>query len=278
MKKNKDWKDTVGLVVASILVMGIVFSGMIGLMKLLVSLDISHNGFFLQGVPRVIATLILILVFKVWNRDITLGLRRKNLFKGIFLGWLLIIFSFQNIYFALLGVDWNKALSPSLWDYICYIIYIFAIAFFEETLVRGVILNLMYDKWGRTKSGIYMAAIMSGLVFGAFHIINLLDCPWLIVTTITQVIYATFIGVFFAAIYLRSRNLWVVIFLHAIVDFTGCYGELFDINIRQNLIPDISVSGGVYTVIKFSVFLILGLFYLRKVKPERGIRYIMRVK
>lgn len=277
MKRRNGWLGNIGLMLSSMLIVAGVFAGMILLTILCMHIPGMHE-YLQQGIPRIVVAIVLLGIFKVRYQEITIGFKRKNLLTGILLGWLMILYSIENIYIARSQVNWEKALSPQLWDYIFYTIYIMSIALFEEAVMRGVILNKMIQKWGRSKLGIYMAAIMSSLIFGLWHLINLFDAPWLVVTTGAQVIYAFFIGVFFAAIYLRTKNLWTTIILHAIVDFTGCYGELFDETIRQNLISDMSLQSGIFLVFRLSIFFIIGLFYLRKVKEKRGISYTFNLK
>lgn len=52
-------------------------------------------------------------------------------------------------------------------------------------------------------------------------------------TTILQVIYATGVGLTYAAIYMRTGNLWVTMILHSFTDFMGF------------LVMDIDKTGGV---------------------------------
>lgn len=277
MKRRNGWLSNVGLMLSSMLVVAGTFAGMLLLTAICMNIPGMHE-YLQQGIPRIVMAVALLMIFKARNPEITIGFQEEHLAKGILLGWLMIIYSVENMYIAKSQVNWEEALSPQLWDYIFYTIYIISIALFEEAIMRGVVLNKMMNKWGHSKLGIYMVAIMSSLIFGLWHLINLVDAPWLLVTTGAQVIYAFFIGVFFAAIYLRTKNLWVTIILHAIVDFTGCYGELFDESIRQNLVEDMALPSGVFLVCRLSIFLIIGLIYLRKVKRQRGISYTFNLK
>ena len=45
--------------------------------------------------------------------------------------------------------------------------------------------------------------------------------------TAFQVVYATGIGVMFAAAYIRTRNLWPCIIMHALVDFCANMGRIY---------------------------------------------------
>ena len=278
MRKNNSILGNIGLVLGSMLIVVAAFFSMIFVTMLFGKSSIITNDFLLEAIPRIVVAVALIILFKATNLEIEMGFKWKHFIKGCLLGWLLFIDSAGNLYAAINQVNWKEAMTPDVKEYIYFCLYVFGIALFEEVAVRGVVLNQMLKRWGNSKIGIYAAATVSSLIFGLWHLINLADCPWLIVTTLTQIVYAFFLGIFLAAIYLRTKNIWTVVFLHALVDFTGCFGELFDENIRQNLVDDISISSGIATVIELSIFLVLGLFYLRKVEVERGRRYVMRIK
>ena len=97
---------------------------------------------------------------------------------------------------------------------------------------------------------------------------NLLDKPWLVVATWTQVGYVFIVGFMFAAIYIRTKNLWTVIFFHALFDITGCLDNLYIREINEKISPDISVMEGIMTLLPFLIFLVAGMFYIRKEKLE----------
>ena len=56
------------------------------------------------------------------------------------------------------------------------------------------------------------AVLLSALFFGLAHLGNLTHQP--LDATLFQVYYASAIGIFFAAIYLRTGSLWWTIILH----------------------------------------------------------------
>ena len=266
IKKSNSRLGNLGLVILGMIFVVVTFFGM-----LFVDLGlqlVGIPGHLADGMARIGIAVIILYFFKKRHTYMTIGLDSRGLGKGFLLGWIVLVAAVINFYDTLGSINWEKALEPKVIDYLFYVIYVLGIGVFEEVLLRGVMLNKMLDKWGNTKAGIYGAVIVSSLVFGVWHLINLLDKPWLIVSTITQVGYAFFIGVFFGAVYLRTKNLWTVILLHAIFDIGGCLDELFIKEITQEITQDIAVGDGLFILLEFSVFLIIGLFYLRKVKVE----------
>ena len=90
----------------------------------------------------------------------------------------------------------------------------------EEVLYRGLLCNDMMLAWHDKKNGIYLSAVVSSLFFGAMHMTNAFYTGFTLGLMI-QVILAVSMGFLFAAIYLRSGNLWGVILAHTIWDIAG---------------------------------------------------------
>ncbi|MHB8065607.1 MAG: CPBP family glutamic-type intramembrane protease [Ruminiclostridium sp.] len=63
-------------------------------------------------------------------------------------------------------------------------------------------------------------------MFGLVHLLNLaksFSSADISVDTISQIFYAAFLGIFFAAIYFRTRNLWISVLFHSLFDIAdGC--------------------------------------------------------
>lgn len=86
------------------------------------------------------------------------------------------------------------------------------IGLFEETLFRGVVLGALRH---RLSAG--MAIVVSGVLFGLFHVVNALVGQDIALTAI-QIVSATGLGLFFGAITVQARSVWPAILLHAIWD------------------------------------------------------------
>jgi membrane protease YdiL (CAAX protease family) len=93
-----------------------------------------------------------------------------------------------------------------------FALFAFTIGFAEEVIVRGIFLRIFLPK-GRVH-----AVLMSSLIFGLMHLGNLLMGADL-GSTLTQVVYATLIGIAFAGILSYGRSIWPLIVIHALVDF-----------------------------------------------------------
>lgn len=93
-----------------------------------------------------------------------------------------------------------------------FVLFAFAIGFAEEIIVRGIFLRILLPK-GRA-----YAVLMSSVIFGFMHLGNLLVGADL-GSTLTQVVYATLIGIAFAGVLSYGRSILPLIVIHALVDF-----------------------------------------------------------
>ena len=128
----------------------------------------------------------------------------------------------------------------------------------------GIIAQTLLERYGTARAGVWKACLVSGVLFGAAHLSNLLgSAPF---GVLMQCVFAASLGVMLAAIYFRTGNLWVTVFLHSAMDIAamligGLYGTT---SVAE------SVSGyDASRLLSVAVYLIPTVFLLRKKKlPE----------
>lgn len=82
---------------------------------------------------------------------------------------------------------------------------------------------------------------------------------------IVQAIYSIFIGFYFGAIYTRTKNIWSVSLLHALLDCSS----LIDAGVFGLSTTTEIMSGGSLPTVLFSlIYLFLGLYILRDKKAD----------
>lgn len=123
----------------------------------------------------------------------------------------------------LLTMDTEKELLPGS-QILMFTLTMFLVGVAEEGVFRGAILNMFLDRFPKTSGGILTAVLLDGFLFGALHINNYFAGVEL-VPVLIQSAGAAAMGVVFAAIYARSRNLWILIIGHGLVDFAGLMGS-----------------------------------------------------
>ena len=131
-----------------------------------------------------------------------------------------------------------------------------ATGFWEEAASKGLVMSGMLLKWKNTIKGRIGMVFVTGVLFGALHILNVLinhdiiGCLW-------NALYASAFGVFLAAVYLHSESITLCMVLHAVWDIV--------IRIPRNFCEDISegaVLDFIYIsqdVLELGVFLIVAI-------------------
>ena len=153
-------------------------------------------------------------------------------------------------------------------EIICFILGYLLVGIFEDVLVRGLVLNIMLDKYGNNKRGIWLSIIISSLIFGCAHFLNLTTGAEFNGVLI-QVIAASGIGIYLAAIYLRTNSVWYVALLHGLWDIAATSTSLFkDTNV--DLVDTIS-NYSIINLYPVIVYILLAIYLLRKRKIKEVI-------
>jgi uncharacterized protein len=88
------------------------------------------------------------------------------------------------------------------------------VGFVEEVIFRGLMLNALKVR------GLWKAAIITALLFGLTHALNVLAGKSL-AEDAAQIFYAVAIGFAFAALVLRTGILWPLVLAHWLIDFVN---------------------------------------------------------
>lgn len=164
-----------------------------------------------------------------------------NFSKLFSYGWYVILAG--CIFGGLNFLSLQDKVSISADVFIGFVISCICTATFEELLCRGLIQGITCDIGKRYNHSTIRYIVYASMVFALMHFLNLIDKPYLIIGTITQVIYAFSLGMLFGVIYYKAKNLTISIVLHAIFNILGSYIVLFmeQENVPQTDIPLISV-------------------------------------
>ena len=208
------------------------------------------------------AILLIVYIKKVYK--IKIGSKRESLFKGMFWHGLAIIL-FTAVAVALGYVAPEKSVLEAFPVLLFYLVVNLLIGLFEEVLCRGLLFNAFKAYFGDNKKGVYLSAFLSAFLFGALHLGNLNGSNT--VSTITQIIYATFFGMLFAVIYYRTGNLLSCILLHGIVDYADAFWRCFlNDRLAAQLVEettDSSIGEAFVTLALTSIFMIVALVQLK---------------
>lgn len=182
---------------------------------------------FLQKTPylwdgafhRAALSLLCILMMReAYKGEFHLGFNTSGFWLGIFLCWPALLFIATNLCFNL-GI--GRIYAESL---IMLLIKYGSVGLFEEVVVRAILVGHMMHHWRNDSRRIGKAVFWSSVIFGVLHIGNFFSNP---IGTVIQILYATGMGILFAAAYIRTRNLWCCILIHGLVDFCGDVTRIF---------------------------------------------------
>jgi membrane protease YdiL (CAAX protease family) len=127
----------------------------------------------------------------------------------------------------------------------------------EETIVRGLVLIAMILAWGSTKQGQLKAILFSSMLFGIFHLFNIMVRPLGVV--LAQALIVTMPGIFYAAIVLAHRSLWPAIVLHWFGNAAVNIKLIGNENYQETFTMWIIFAISLIPLIVYSAYLIRGL-------------------
>ena len=134
----------------------------------------------------------------------------------------------------------------------------------EELVFRGIIAQTLLERYGTARAGVWKACLVSGVLFGAAHLTNLSSsAPF---GVLMQCAFSASLGALFAAIYFRTGNLWVTVFLHGAMDIASMLiGGLYGTTTLSESVSGYDAS----MLLTVVVYLLPVAFLLRKKKlPE----------
>lgn len=90
----------------------------------------------------------------------------------------------------------------------------------EEVLFRGIIFHALLEKFEKAGRSCFLPVLLSSVIFSLFHFINLLDGAGFL-AVLQQAGYSFLIGAMLAVTLLKTKNIWLCVFLHALFDMGG---------------------------------------------------------
>ena len=189
--------------------------------------------------------------------------RGSGFFNGLLVGLYPIALISYNAYNTLLFGRPEGDMLPA-WRIVWFLLGMTSVGVAEEFLFRGVIAQTLLEHFGTSRGGVWKACLLSGLYFGAAHLTNLSSsAPF---GVLMQCAFSASLGALFAAIYFRTGNLWVTVFLHGAMDIASMLiGGLYGTTTLSESVSGYDAS----MLLTVVVYLLPVAFLLRKKKlPE----------
>ena len=227
-KKNKDLFKLIGIIaIILLLLVGLytIYGGMIANLLYNALFYGKYNTMLISEIVIVLFAIIIISIRKLWPQ---IRSKKENFITGIKRGMPILV-----IAIIMLIVNGGELLidgNLNIPNFISLVLVSIAIGVAEEFIFRGWLQNEVMDRFGEGKKGALITILMSGLLFGLFHIINVFSGQDLF-TSLMQVIQTSAIGILFCSVYFASRNIWSLVFLHSFYDFSVLLSEVNSIKI-----------------------------------------------
>lgn len=146
--------------------------------------------------------------------------------------------------------------KPTVWRVIIEgIVYYIGVGIMEELYLRGLLQNVIEKLFEKRNNASLYAILITSVLFGAGHIFGALDQS--LATILCKSIWAAGLGVYFGAVYVKTRNLWVPTILHTVIDLCGI-PFLFS---TEGIYPDIALAVSLITFVLLGIY---GLYVIRK--------------
>ena len=250
-------------ILAEVLFLGSLFLSSLVLTVALVAAGADFSGldeYLLSLVQELVGAGAAWLLLRRTGRQGLLGRRGSGFWNGLLVGMYPLAFICYSIYSALIFERPDTPLLPA-GRILSFLACMAMVGVAEEFLFRAIIGQTLLEHFGTSRAGIWKACIVSGLLFGAAHLTNLLSSePF---GVLMQCVFAASLGVLLTAIYYRTGNIWVTVFIHAAMDISsmligGLYGT-------ENVVDTVS-SYDASMLFSVVIYLVPTVFLLRKKK------------
>ena len=164
-------------------------------------------------VPLLLALALMLVRFAAGLPLASIGLRRWREWSRIEKSYFVQILIVANVIFVVLFADRWRAIpaEPSMWSRYLVVATSFAWGFYQEVVYRGILQTELVRRLGAL-SGILIGNLL--FTFGPLHFYHFRDA-----TSAVSMFAGIFaIGLFFAVLFQRSGNLWMVGVFHGLGD------------------------------------------------------------
>lgn len=211
----------------------------------------------------VLAFMVLI-VMLLFKNSYVFTQKRESFKTGLFYGLFYLI---GSVVFCLINIEGFKS-GLAL---VNLVLGCLLVGICEEFLCRGWLLNEFLERYGDTKKGIWYSIIISGVIFGLMHVGNIFGGQSVPITVI-QMISAAGTGILFGLIYYKTKNIWSVIFLHGLWDFSLFLGDVVPVSESIEAISKFSIIGILFTLLMVFAELLNIIPHVKDInaKPKKG--------
>lgn len=183
------------------------------------------------SVAELISAVIVLAMIKVCLQDeLVIGFTKKNLKKGLV--YVSSVILAQFVQFAFIFLFKKEMINPAGWMRLIFIAYSLLLCTVDALLLFGVYAGIMMRNWKHQKNCLYKTVFTCGLL-----VIPLFESSYYNLSmnadAIAQLIYSTSVMVLFTCVYLRTRNIFCLIFAYAVC---AIFSSFFSFNVEAGLL------------------------------------------
>jgi len=219
------------------------------------------DTYFYSTLQELVGALMMVFILKRTGRVSLLRRRDSGFFNGLLVGMYPLVLIGYSIFGSLMFQRPDDTPMLPLPRILTFLTGMMMVGVAEEFVFRGIIAETLLEHYGTSRAGIWKACIVSGLLFGAGHLTNLLgSAPF---GVLMQCLFAAALGALFAAIYFRTGNLWVTVFLHGMMDVLSMLiGGMYGTTTLSESVSSYDAS----MLLSVALYMIPMVFLLRKKK------------
>ena len=198
-------------------------------------------------------------------KKVPFSLKNKNYLKGLFsFGMIGLICAFIAFFCSMSKIDRRTNFN----EVFSFVMYILFVALSEEYLFRVLILGILLNRYGHDKKKALLCVMISSVIFGLRHYINLITMPNTVISTTGQVLFTFMAGFYLSCIYIRTKNIYIGLTIHFLEDiFTMCW-LLFSNDAFNNQNVDGNLLNTTMLVLVHIIYVIAGIFMIKDKRYE----------
>lgn len=145
---------------------------------------------------------------------------KKPFLKGILISLPAFVIAINNFPFSAV-IKGDARITGQWWTILLLLLECLCVGFFEEMAFRGVVFLSILKKNPFSKGWAALSLILSSVVFGLVHMINLFESsPGAV---FLQIGYSTLIGAMCSVVLVKTANIWLCLLIHGIYNFAGAF-------------------------------------------------------
>ena len=133
------------------------------------------DSYFLSAVQEAVGMVVALVILGRTGKMYLLRRRGSGFFNGLLVGMYPLVLIGYSLYTKLMfGMPEDGQLQPAF-SIFSFFLSMALVGVAEEFIFRGVIAQSLLERFGTGRAGVWKACLLSGLLFGAAHLTNLLS-------------------------------------------------------------------------------------------------------